>query len=406
MSDWKEVQLKDVSFYSDDRISVDQITVYNYLSTENMLPDRGGVTLASSLPSSKTVSKYNCEDILISNIRPYFKKIWFADKVGGCSNDVLVIKNKDTNQVDSKFLYYNLFTDKFFDYVMSGAKGAKMPRGDKDEIMKYSLIIPPLKTQQKIVKILSNIDNKIQVNLKMNKILEEMGMTLYKHWFVDFEPFQDEEFSESELGLIPKDWSVSSVGNAIEIIGGGTPKTSISEYWENGIINWFSPTDLTSQKSMFITNSAKKITQLGLEKSSAKLFPPYSIMMTSRATIGEISINREPSSTNQGFITLIPNENFNLYQLYFWLKTNMEKIMSISNGSTFKEVSKTNFKMLQILKAVRIEEYTKKCENIFKQIECNLCEIEGLTRLRGYLLPRLLSGEIDLLEIEKQVEEV
>ncbi|MEH7574314.1 restriction endonuclease subunit S, partial [Cytobacillus firmus] len=321
MSDWKEVQLKDVSFYSDDRISVDQITVYNYLSTENMLPDRGGVTLASSLPSSKTVSKYNCEDILISNIRPYFKKIWFADKVGGCSNDVLVIKNKDTNQVDSKFLYYNLFTDKFFDYVMSGAKGAKMPRGDKDEIMKYSLIIPPLKTQQKIVKILSNIDNKIQVNLKMNKILEEMGMTLYKHWFVDFEPFQDEEFSESELGLIPKDWSVSSVGNAIEIIGGGTPKTSISEYWENGIINWFSPTDLTSQKSMFITNSAKKITQLGLEKSSAKLFPPYSIMMTSRATIGEISINREPSTTNQGFITLIPNENFNLYQLYFWLKT-------------------------------------------------------------------------------------
>jgi type I restriction enzyme, S subunit len=406
VSEWREVQLKDISFYSDDRISIDQVNIYSYISTENMLPDRGGVTTASSLPSSKTVSKYNSEDILISNIRPYFKKIWFADKVGGCSNDVLVIRNRDMKQVDSRFLYYCLFTDKFFDYVMSGAKGAKMPRGDKDEIMKYSLLIPPLETQQIIVKILKNIDNKIQVNLKMNRTLEEMGMLLYKHWFVNFEPFKDEEFIESELGLIPKGWSVSNIGNAIEIIGGGTPKTSISEYWDNGVINWFSPTDLTSQKSMFITNSSKKVTKLGLDKSSAKLFPPYSIMMTSRATIGEVSINREPSSTNQGFITLIPNENFNLYQLYFWLKTNMEKILSISNGSTFKEVSKTNFKMLQILKPVRVEEYTKKCNNIFSQIERNLNEIEGLTRIREYLLPRLLSGEIGLLDIEKQVEKV
>ncbi|NRK74431.1 restriction endonuclease subunit S, partial [Salmonella enterica subsp. enterica serovar Typhi] len=122
--------------------------------------------MASSLPAAKTVSGYSCDDILISNIRPYFKKIWFADKKGGCSNDVLVIRNKHHDQVDSKYLYYSLFTDHFFDYVMTGAKGAKMPRGDKEEIMKYPLYLPPLNIQKKIVNILSNIDDKIQINLK------------------------------------------------------------------------------------------------------------------------------------------------------------------------------------------------------------------------------------------------
>ncbi|MBB6446553.1 restriction endonuclease subunit S [Bacillus benzoevorans] len=185
MSEWKEVLLKDISYFSGDRISISEINNSNYISTENMNPDRGGVSYASSLPTSKTVSKYCSNDILISNIRPYYKKIWFADKEGGCSSDILVIRNKDIVHVDSKFLYYCLYTDNFFDYVMTGAKGAKMPRGDKDEIMNYPLFLPSLTRQQKIASILSNLENKIELNIKIIETLEEMAQTFFRHWFVD-----------------------------------------------------------------------------------------------------------------------------------------------------------------------------------------------------------------------------
>ena len=249
MIKWKDVSLKDISSYSTERINVDKLTVSNYISTENMLPDRGGKIKASSLPSSKTVSKYESDDILISNIRPYFKKIWYANQTGGCSNDVLVIRNNNPEKIVSRYLYYCLFTDEFFDYVMSGAKGAKMPRGDKDEIMKYQISLPPLSVQEQIAEMLTNIDNKISLNTKMNKTLEEIAINLYNEWFTNFGPFQDGEFVESELGMIPKGWEVLEIGNAIQILGGGTPKTSVEGYWNGGQINWFSPTDLTTQKS-------------------------------------------------------------------------------------------------------------------------------------------------------------
>lgn len=284
--------------------------------------------------------------------------------------------------------------------------GSAIPRVILKAFREYEVKLPSLDIQKKVASIIGTLNDKIELNQTMNQTLEEIAMTLYKHWFVDFGPFQDGDFVESELGMIPKGWEVLEIGNAVKILGGGTPKTSVEEFWNGGKINWFSPTDLTTQKSLFVTNSAKKITKLGLEKSSAKLFPPYSVMMTSRATIGEISINRKEASTNQGFITLIPNEDFSIYQLYFWLRSNMEIILSISNGSTFKEVSKTNFKKLKILKTKGIEEFINKCEKLFNKIELNILESEELTRLRNYLLPRLLSGEIDVTKAEKQIKEV
>ncbi|MGG4009792.1 restriction endonuclease subunit S, partial [Geobacillus stearothermophilus] len=301
---------------------------------------------------------------------------------------------------------YYLIRDSVQDFLQAMNIGSAQPSIKVPHLLDLTVDIPTIETQKKIVGILKSLDDKIELNLKMNETLEEMAMTLYKHWFVDFGPFQDGEFVESELGMIPEGWECIEIGEAVSVLGGGTPKTSVKEYWENGDINWFSPTDLTTQKSLFISKSSKKITKLGLEKSSAKLFPPYCVMMTSRATIGEISINREEACTNQGFITLIPNETFTMYQLYFWLKTNMDLILSIANGSTFKEVSKTNFKKLKILKPKNIEEFTQKCEKLFKLIESNLIEIEELTNIKDYLLPRLLSGEIDVSQAEKQVEEV
>lgn len=225
-----------------------------------------------------------------------------------------------------------------------------------------------------------------------------MAMALYKHWFVDFGPFQDGEFVESELGRIPKGWEVKKIGEVIETLGGGTPSTTTKEYWEDGDILWYSPTDLTRENSLFSFDTAKKITALGLQKSSAKMFPANSLLMSSRATIGLLTINTKEACTNQGFITMLPNDKLSVYQLYFWVKDNMDLIISKANGSTFKEISKSNFRDLEIVVPNSIENYIEQSKDIFEQIKNNTSENQTLIQLRDTLLPKLISGEVRLKE--------
>lgn len=162
-------KLSDICSYRKEKIAVAKLDRGNYISTENMLPDKNGVTTATSLPTTIQTQKYAKGDILVSNIRPYFKKIWFADKNGGCSNDVLVFKTKEGT--DPRYLYYVLANDPFFEYSMATAKGTKMPRGDKKALMEYEVPDYDLKEQNKIAGVLSAIDDKIQLNNKINKNL-------------------------------------------------------------------------------------------------------------------------------------------------------------------------------------------------------------------------------------------
>lgn len=153
----------------------------NYISTENMLPNKGGISESTIIPPG-TTTEYKIGDILISNIRPYFQKIWCADRCGGCSADVLCIRAKENT--DSKYLYYLLSQQAFFDYVMSGAKGCKMPRGDKKQIMQWPVNIPAIDVQKKVVAILSSLDNKIRLNRRINDNLEEQAKALFNHYFI------------------------------------------------------------------------------------------------------------------------------------------------------------------------------------------------------------------------------
>lgn len=163
--------LKDVAKFTTSKIEVCEIDETNYISTENMLPNKGGITIASSLPDTKSVREYLHNDILINNIRPYFKKIWYSNMEGGCSNDVFVIRTNEN--YDSKFLYYVLSSDDFFSYVMANAKGTKMPRGDKKAIQNYKVPDFTIDKQRKISSILSGIDKKIEINKKLNKNLQQ-----------------------------------------------------------------------------------------------------------------------------------------------------------------------------------------------------------------------------------------
>ncbi len=162
-------KLSDICSYYKKKVDISGLTEENYISTENMIPDKNGVTKATSLPTTTQTQGYGEQDILVSNIRPYFKKIWFADRSGGCSNDVLVFRaNKD---VDSRFLYYVLADDTFFEYSMATSKGTKMPRGDKRALMEYEVPAYGLEYQKKIAGVLSALDEKIQLNTEINKNL-------------------------------------------------------------------------------------------------------------------------------------------------------------------------------------------------------------------------------------------
>ncbi|AQU03381.1 restriction endonuclease subunit S [Dehalococcoides mccartyi] len=159
-------KLSDLCFYADGRVSVADLDLDTYISTENMIPNKDGITRSAGLPTVNQTQAYQADDVLVSNIRPYFRKIWFADREGGCSNDVLVLRAKDT--CNPGFLYYLLSDNNFFDYATATSKGTKMPRGDKGAIMLYAVPDVPLDTQIGIADTLSALDARIAENRKIN----------------------------------------------------------------------------------------------------------------------------------------------------------------------------------------------------------------------------------------------
>lgn len=162
-------KLSDICEFVKEKIDVTGLSKVNYISTENMLADKGGITEATALPTVKLTQSFQKNDVLVSNIRPYFKKIWFSNIEGGCSNDVLALRAKEGT--DAKFLYYVLSDNKFFDYSTATSKGTKMPRGDKQAIMQYEVNAFDLGQQRKIANILSVFDEKIVINNRINRNL-------------------------------------------------------------------------------------------------------------------------------------------------------------------------------------------------------------------------------------------
>lgn len=406
-NEWKEYKLEELCEYRKDKVKIDDINLYNYISTENMMPNKGGIEIASSLPNSKTVARYLEGDILISNIRPYFKKIWYAKNDGGNSNDVLVFKNISKDKLNNTFLYYLLSSDNFFDYVMSTAKGTKMPRGDKDAIMRYNINLPSLEEQEKIANILSSLDDKIELNNEMNKTLEEMAQSIFKRWFVDFEfpnedgePYKSSggEMVDSELGMIPKGWEVKTLDYVGDIVSGGTPSTKNEEYY-GGDISWITPKDLSGYNRKFISKGERCITELGLQKSSAKLLPKGTVLFSSRAPIGYVAIAEKEVSTNQGFKSVVCNEEImNNNYVYYFLKYNKENIENVSSGSTFKEISGSHMKNIKIIvpSKIIIDKFNDLVSSFDSLLKKNYEDIDTLEEIRDSLLPKLMSGEIQI----------
>ena len=386
------MELKDICQYVSDRVATTSLSTSNYISTENMLPNKGGVVIANGLPVGNAVA-FAKDDVLVSNIRPYFKKIWQANKNGGCSADVLCFRKNEN--VDNKYFYYLLSQQSFFDHMMLGSKGCKMPRGDKKQIMNWSFDLPSLEEQKRIADILSSLDSKIELNRRINDNLEQQAQALFKSWFVDFEPFKDGKFVDSEMGMIPEGWKVGKLEDIADVVGGGTPSKANALYFDKQCIPWITPKDLSIKKTKFISKGEIDITEEGYKNSSAKKIPLGSVLFSSRAPIGYISIAENELTTNQGFKSVVPVKAGTSF-LYLYLKANTKAIEAQATGSTFKEASGSLMKSLcVIIPPDTVFDSFERNAFPFFSAQANVeREIVNLSKARDTLLPRLMSGEL------------
>ena len=300
---------------------------------------------------------------------------------------------------EQDYLYYNIFSKKFIDYVNSIHTGSAIPHISQKQIEDYKILLPNLETQRRIASILSSLDRKIELNNKINADLEEMAQAIFKNWFVDFEPFKDGKFVDRELGMIPEGWKVGRLDEIADVVGGSTPSKAKPEYYTQKGIAWLTPKDLSNHPAVYTSRGEIDITEEGYNSTSTKLMPKGTILFTSRAPIGYISIAQNDICTNQGFKSLVPKKAGTCF-LYCFLKYVTPEIENKSTGSTFKEASGSLMKSLQVLMPEQkvFEDFETIVSPLFARIESLEKESSRLSLLRDTLLPRLMSGELEVPE--------
>lgn len=297
---------------------------------------------------------------------------------------------------DYNFVYYFLCS-KFYE-LSSLANGGAQQNLNAQIIKDFPIKIPVnLSDQRKIAGILSDLDSKIENNNKINANLEAQAQALFKSWFVDFTPFKDQPFVDSELGPIPQGWKVGKLGDIGEIVGGSTPSKSKPEYYTTHGIAWLTPKDLSTSKAKFTSRGEIDITDEGYNSTSTKLMPRGSVLFSSRAPIGYLTIAKNEICTNQGFKSLVPNGAGTGF-IYYTLRHLTPQIENRATGSTFKEASATLMRSVETI--VPPTSILNKFEELLRPIlqfqEKKEEENQRLAALRDTLLPKLMSGEIKL----------
>ncbi len=330
------------------------------------------------------ISKYitNTDDILLSIVGT-IGMVSIVDKnldnASLTENCVKLIC--DRNKIDPEFLYYFLSSSTGQAEIQAGRVGSTQPKLPLYNIAKIKLPGLNLDQQRAIVGVLGSIDEKIELNRKMNETLEEMGQALFRHYFID-----NPEVLK---------WDTVKIAELVSIKGGGTPSTKEADFW-SGDIAWTSPRDLTGKNDAHILSTDKTITEKGLAKISSGLLPEGTLLLSSRAPIGYVAIAGLPLAINQGYIAFLAGAYLSNHFMYFWLKHNMEQIKNAANGSTFMEISKSAFRNINITKPSKksLQEFETEVASLFDAMRNNQEQIQTLTTLRDTLLPRLISGKV------------
>lgn len=295
---------------------------------------------------------------------------------------------------DMGYIYWLMRTRPYQKEIANTSTGATVHHTSPSKICAFEFNVPSFSIQQRIATILSRYDSLIENYQKQIKLLEESAQRLYKEWFIDLR-FPGHENTQIVDG-VPEGWEKKKISDVCDTIGGGTPSTKVQEYYEGGNISWVTPTDITRNNSLCLLSTEKKITQEGLDHSSAKMLPEETILMTSRASVGYFGICDFEVCTNQGFISCVPfKKNFQMYLLYN-LINRVEEIRIKAGGSTYLEISKSVFRNFEIIKPSDdvLNCFQQNVHKLIDKVRCLSKQIRLLTEARDRLLPKLMSGEI------------
>ena len=377
----------------------------------------------------KRLAKYWLEtgDIVFSRVGSVDRRSLVREKENGWLFSGRCLRVRVHREIiDPQFLSYYLGDRRVKSYVRSIAVGATMPSINTKILSELPITYPPkLKEQKAIAYILGSLDDKIELNQKMNETLEEIAKAIFKSWFVDFDPVRakmdgrptglpddisnlfPDELVESEIGEIPKGWELKTIADLAECLGGTTPSTRNPDFWEGGDITWATPKDLSNSQSVHLMKTERKITPAGLKKISSGLLPVGTVLMSSRAPVGYLALTTEPTAINQGFIALKPKKGVSNYYLLNWCISNLEDIKNRASGTTFAEISKQVFRPIpSLLPSERtLMHFQASVAPIYERMLVANQETIILADLRDTLLPKLISGELQIPDAEKFLEE-
>ena len=286
--------------------------------------------------------------------------------------------------------------------------------------------LPNLAEQRAIAHILGTLDDKIEVNRRMNETLEAMAQALFRSWFVDFEPVRakiakrriqlpphiaglfPDRLVESDIGMFPRGWEISEIGREVTAIGGTTPSTKVDAFWTDGQHPWATPKDLSALSEPVLLNTAKRVTSAGLATISSGLLPRGTVLMSSRAPIGYLAIAETPVAVNQGFIAMVCGRRLPNVYVLFWCRENVAHIKSIAGGSTFAEISKKAFRPIPVLvpPPELLAAFTPTVRSLYDHIVANVKQNTCFADIRDLLLPRLVSGEFRVRQADQILERV
>ena len=310
-----------------------------------------------------------------------------------------VISNKqlrvrlDQNKAVPLFVYYWLTSKRMIRYLEGMNNGGAVPLLNLGIIRKVPIPLPQKETQVSICKILSAYDDLIENNRRRIQLLEQAARLLYREWFVHLR-FPGHEHVTITDG-VPEGWEKKKIAEVCETVGGGTPSTKVSEYWE-GDITWIVPSDITKNDCLALLDSERKITEMGLRKSSAKMVPAETILMTSRASVGFFALMNFEVCTNQGFINIIPHEDELRMYLLFNLMSRVTEIRSNAKGTTYPEISKGRFRGMDVVVPSKplVSEFMRFASDIIQQVRYLKRSTLQLKAARDLLLPRLMNGAV------------
>ena len=387
------------------------------------------------------------DSVLLSRINPRFPRVWLpnidASVPAVASTEFLVCTPKDG--IDRRFLFYACLSPQFYKELRGRVTGTSSShqRVRPEDALSIPVPVPPLPEQRTIAHILGTLDDKIELNRRMNETLEAMAQALFKSWFVDFDPvvvnaikagnpipekfakraahyrqnpdalrfpehiprlFPD-HFVDSELGPIPEGWEVKPIGGVVKCVGGGTPSTKKREYWEGGTNPFLTPKDMAALNAPIVLHTERHITDAGVEQISSGKLPVGTVILSSRAPIGYMAISKVPLSINQGIIAMVCEGAIPNYYIYFWAKVNMGIIKGKAGGTTFPEISKKAFRTIPMIvpPSDPLKEFERNANSYFELIAGTLEEAKILTTIRDTLLPKLVSGELRVPDVEKIV---